>query len=137
MIKFILMCFAISLNSFAIPISIVNTQDLNFGTLAQGDAPKVIRPLKSDSNNARFDVSGDSNSVYTIILPTAMSITRFGSGSFPLQVTNFDSRPAAGANGKLDKKGKDTIYVGATLEQIPVNQPGGGYSGSFIIDVIY
>lgn len=118
-------------------IQIVNTQDLNFGTLAQGDSATRVRPNKNEPNNARYDVSGNKDTAYTIILPTEIFITRFGGGSFPMRVKNFASRPAAGANGLLNKKGVQTLYVGATLEKIPFNQPGGPYSGSFVVEVIY
>lgn len=119
------------------PIQINNTQNLNFGTLAQGDKAKIIRPNKNVSGNARFDITGDKNTAYTIILPVEMSITRFGGGSFPMRVSRFRSRPSEGANGNLGKKGTETLYVGATLEAVPFNQPGGAYSGSFVIEVIY
>lgn len=124
-------------NCYAIPIAIEWTQDLNFGTLVQGDSAKRVRPAKGEPNNARFDVTGDKNTAYTIILPVSFDITRNGSGSFPLQVKNLKSKPAEGANGLLNKKGKQTLYIGARLQKIPQNQAGGNYSGTFTVDVIY
>ncbi|ATH08464.1 hypothetical protein BIY24_11040 [Halobacteriovorax marinus] len=128
-----LFCFSV----YSKPISITNKRDLDFGTLVQGDPKKVISPKGSEPNNARFLVKGDKNTSYTILLPTEAYIYLGGNGSQKIKVRNFKSRPAAGANGLLNSKGKQTVKVGATLNAIGVNKAPGAYSGSFTIDVIY
>ncbi|EQC47108.1 DUF4402 domain-containing protein [Bacteriovorax sp. Seq25_V] len=134
--KFFL-CFLLSKIVMAIAIEVSVVQDMNFGSLAQGDAETRVRTVKGDSGNARFTVTGDKRATYTIILPTSFTISRFGAGTFPLTVSQIESNPAAGANGNLGSKGTETIYVGGTLQAIPNNQPGGSYSGDFLIEVLY
>lgn len=118
-------------------IEVALVQDMSFGSLAQGDRETVVRTTKGDSGNARFTVTGDKNATYSIILPSSFTISRFGSGAFPLSVSLIESNPPVGANGNLGRKGTETIYVGGTLQAIPNNQPGGAYSGDFLIEVLY
>ncbi|GEM_PF-4070963 len=135
MINFFVLLF--SLYSYALPISITQKQDLNFGTLVQGDSKKVISPKGSEPNNARFIIKGDANTVYTIILPLEIYISLNGAGLKKIKVHKFKSKPLVGANGLLNSKGKQALKVGATLAKIGVNKPPGNYFGSFTIDVIY
>lgn len=135
MIRFILLL--VSINSYSKPIKLTQVQDLEFGILVQGDSSKIISPNTNNPNSAVFDVTGDKNTSYSILLPTQMSISLNGSGSNPIIINNFKSIPAAGANGLLDKKGRQTIGVGATLTSVNVTQPPGNYFGTFTVDVIY
>ncbi|WP_372655217.1 DUF4402 domain-containing protein [Halobacteriovorax sp.] len=132
MINFLLLIS--SLYSFSIPITITHKQDLNFGTVVQGDPKKVISPKGSEPNNARFKIKGDINTAYTIILPSQIFISLDGAGNKVIKVNKFTSRPT---NGMLNSKGKQTVKVGATLAKIGVNKPPGNYFGTFTIDVIY
>ncbi|WP_417336769.1 DUF4402 domain-containing protein [Halobacteriovorax marinus] len=128
-----LFCFSV----YSKPISITNKRDLDFGTLVQGDAQKVIPPNTNEPRTAQFEVKGDKNTSYTILLPSEAYIFLGGNGAQSIQIRNFNSIPAAGANGLLNSKGKQTINVGATLNAIEINKTPGAYSGSFTIDVIY
>lgn len=131
--------FIFFLAQFALckPIKVTHIQDLNFESLVQGDGKKKIKRGRRVQNNARFKVTGNKNTNYSIILPDRFTISRDGLGGFPLTVKSLRSRPEPGANGDLGKKGRQTIYIGATLQAIPNNQPIGSYSGSFLIEVLY
>ncbi len=135
MMKFILLL--VSINCFSAPITITQKQDLNFGTLVQGDSKKVVTPKNSEPNNARFLIKGDSNTAYTITLPIEIFISLNGAGAKTIKVNRFKSKPNEGANGLLNNKGRQTIKVGATLAKIGVNKPPGNYFGTFTVDVIY
>lgn len=121
---------------FSKPIIIRYVRDMNFGTLVQGDGAKTIIPSSSNPNSAQFNIRGDKNTSYTIILPVTSSISLNGLGNL-LSLTNFTSSPAEGANGLLNSKGRQTLYVGATLQSLSVSTQIGSYFGSFSIDVIY
>lgn len=132
-----LFLFLLTIASYSKPISITQKQDLDFGSVVQGDPKKVISPKGSEPNNARFLIKGDKNTAYTILLPNEVYIYH-ESGSGPkIKVRRFKSKPNEGANGQLNNKGRQTVKVGATLNAIGINKRPGSYWGSFTVDVIY
>lgn len=114
-------------------ISITQQQDLDFGTVVQGDATGTVAP--GDGTAGIFDVTGSPNTAYTITLPAA-AVNMTGPGA-DIEVNTFVSTPAAGANGMLDGTGAQELRVGATHAAIPVAQTAGSYSGTFTVEVAY
>lgn len=128
----------INFNVHAKPITITQVSDLNFGSLVQGDDPKSIPAGTSENaSNGSFEVKGDKNLAYTIILPSSALISLNGTGSNPITISNFVSNPPEGSNGLLSSKGKQELYIGATISSIPINQIPGSYTGNFTVEVIY
>lgn len=122
---------------FAKPIDIRQQSDLFFGNGPQGDPPKVVPPGTGENGqNASFIVRGDKNRVYTIILPTTGQLIHSG-GTDSINIFNFQSFPAEGANGLLDDKGRQILYVGATRDMLRFNQSPGDYTGTFTVQVVY
>jgi Domain of unknown function (DUF4402) len=92
---------------------------------------------------ATFNVIGQPTFSYTITLPpgnieVTPTITQFGGGSFPMQLTNFVAsvNGAVANGGTLDVHGVSYFGVGATLN-IGANQPTGPYTGQFNVSVNY
>ena len=111
---------------------------LEFGELVQGDPIKVIQPgTRENPYNASFLVSGKRYTTYSIILPTSSQLSFSGGGDFHLIISNFQSYPPEGFNGLLNRRGKQRIYVGASIGPLSFSQPSGNYSGDFVIEVIY
>jgi hypothetical protein len=81
---------------------------------------------------AHFIVGGQGNSVYTIGLPTDITIT---SSSNTMHVNTFNSS-LTNNSGTLNSSGADNFYVGATLN-VNATQPSGTYSGTFNVTVNY
>ena len=122
-------------NILAVEISVTSLTGLNFGQVTQGDIAKVIAPSNINTGeNASFSVTGDANTVYNINLPTSISISN---GASNLTINNFTSNPPFTNGGLLDVSGKETVYIGATLQSIPINLQPGAYNGTFLIDVSY
>lgn len=114
-------------------ISITQQQDLDFGTVVQGDASGTVAP--GDGTAGIFDVAGSPNTAYTITLPSS-AVNMSGPGT-DIEVNTFVSTPAAGANGMLDASGDQQLRVGATHAAIPGGQTAGSYSGTFTVEVAY
>lgn len=83
-------------------------------------------------NPATFDVQGEANANYTISLP--VSVVLSDSASHTMVVDNFTSSPSP--SGVLDGSGKQTLFVGATLN-VGSNQAFGAYSGQMSVTVDY
>jgi hypothetical protein len=86
----------------------------------------------SSGSPATFDVSGDANASFSITLP--VSITLSDGSSNNMIVDNFTSSPSPA--GVLDSSGKQSLFVGATLN-VSSNQPFGSYSGLMSVTVDY
>lgn len=129
------------------PITISLAQNLEFGSLA-GDATSpgtaIIDPASGAKSvtggvadfggintAASFDITGDKNVPFTIILPGTVTLT---SGGNTMSLGTFTSSPAAAS--LLDNTGKATIGVGGTL-QVGVSQAAGAYTGVFTVTVNY
>lgn len=124
-------------SAYAIPIATTSISGLYFGIRALGDPAKVIPAGTSDNlENASFNVTGDPNRAFTIVLPTSADvITGTGGNRKKLTVTSFTSFPSG--NGTLSSVGDRVVYVGATIPAIPTNLTVGSYSGSFTFTVLY
>lgn len=136
----ILLTFIVPLQSKAVPISITKQSDLAFGKSAQNSTSKTVPPDTTETaTNASFQVSGDPNTAYSIILPsdgTVNMTTGAGGANETIAINSFQSNPS-GANGLLDGAGIQMLYVGATRATIPGTQVAGSYSGTFTITVSY
>lgn len=133
--KFLFLILFFSNYSYAAPLSLRQTQDMSFGTLVQGDPAKTIVAGASEPNNARFQVKGTKNTSYSIIIPSTIILNNLSNSSYTLTISSLSSSPSG--TGVLDSKGRDTLYIGGTLDAIPSSSLSGGYEGSFTIDVVY
>ena len=118
-------------------IKISTISNIDFGTGVPGDASKTVIPGTSETSvNGSFQITGDSNRAYTIVLPTSASITTgSGANSDSIAISNFTSFPSG--NGLLDATGSQMMYLGATRAALKSNQKSGSYSGSYSITVVY
>lgn len=119
------------------PISISKTVDMNFGTVASSatagsvvlGTDNVATPAGGVSipggspTAAKFTVSGEGTSSFTISLPTSIILA---AGANNLTVNNFTSNPSG--TGAL-VAGTADVAVGATLV-VPANTPAGVYTNS-------
>lgn len=124
------LCF-FSLYAVSAPINIARNSDLLFGESAQGDPGVTIPPTHPSS--ARFQVRGDPNAKYQILLP--QSIVLRGPNGGTIDVNNFQSQPSL--EGQLDGNGRQTLTVGATHAPLSLNQPVGSYNSQFTAQVRY
>lgn len=129
----------------ALGISISRTADISFGQLISGTfggtvsiSPAGLRTAvgvavvpSSGSSQAVFQVTGDANVSYAIVLPTSVLLS--GSGA-DMTLDTFMSSPSD--TGMLDAIGAQTLYVGATLH-VNASQQAGGYEGTIDVSVAY
>lgn len=140
MLKKICCILFLSSIAFAKPIKVRHVSDLNFGQGVPGDPVVVISAGTVDNaSNGSFDVEGDANTAYTIVLPSAPEEIQTGNGSNrdTISIYNFTSYPAEGANGLLNTNGDQLLLIGATRAALRVNQKAGVYDGSFSVTVVY
>jgi hypothetical protein len=81
---------------------------------------------------ASFEVIGDPSATYIITLPVAVTLSSANGES--MEVDQFTSLPSA--TGQLDGGGRQTLYVGGTLN-VNANQLYGNYSGVMSVTVEY
>ena len=114
-------------------LSIHRESDLDFGLGLVGDPAKTVSPAEG----ARFEVRGEPEHTFEVLLPHRIALTRQGPGlgHKTLSVARFTSWPAW--TGQLDKGGSRTLLVGAQRERIRPQQPAGDYLGSFTVTVAY
>ena len=140
----------LSVNSYAriiTPITLANTDALDFGVIARGAASSTIvvgavaSPSVSVASGdavvltsapqkaAKFTVSGESLKTYAITIPSTATII---SGSNNLTITGFTC-----SNGAIGTIGTgDIFYVGGTLT-VPSTAASASYSGTFNVTVAY
>jgi spore coat protein U-like protein len=121
-------------------LAIANVSDLDFGSAAAGDAAKTVAPgTTENAENGSFNVTGQANTAYTITLPaTPIQIVTGGAGpDETIEVSDFTSFPAAGANGLLSAAGAQPLYVGATRAALSATQAAGTYTGTYTVTVVY
>ncbi len=121
-------------------IGIRKVSDLDFGVAATGDPFKIVAPGNSEGGeNASFEVSGEPDYQFTIILPADGTVQLTTSsqrgGKKEIPVYAFKSNPQL--VGQLDNSGKKLIYVGATRGTLAKNQAPGQYQGQFTVTVSY
>lgn len=131
------------------PLSLVKTDDLEFGTLiASPVAGTVTINATTDARTttggvtaapgavpsaAHFTAAGLVNAIALVTLPTSIVLTR-ASGTETMAVTAITSN--GGAVRVLPNPAVIDITVGGTLA-VGVNQVPGTYSGTFNITVLY
>jgi hypothetical protein len=81
---------------------------------------------------ALFEINGEKNRSFSIMLPGSITITAPGGAT--TTITGFESTPAF--TGTLDNQGKAQVYVGAVL-QVAAGQTTGTYTSIFDITVDY
>ncbi len=127
------------------PLQISNAQPLYFGTIAPSltasDTVVVsaagaltcgaeLTCLDGDHTAAAFDVTGEEDRVYTITLPTNISIENLAGDTM-----NVNAFSGSQASGTL-VAGADSFTVGGTLS-VGANQGAGEYTGTFSVTVEY
>ncbi len=141
----------------AIGISISRLDDLAFGDIIPiGGAPGavtispdnmrsssgVVVVADSEHKCAAFDVVGSKNAHYTVSMPSSATLSDGFGHSMLLDNFTSNSDDNSSHNLKLDKPypqsdmGRDTLYVGATLN-VGQGQAAGRYSGTFSVIVFY
>ena len=134
------------------PISIANSVDMAYGNLAVNTSlGTVLLPATSGTPTrvtsggvtlpavtgtvtaAKFTVTGQANSAYTIGLPANGAVTITGAGT-PMTVNDFTS--SLTSNSGNTGTGSQDFYVGATLG-VAASQTAGTYSGTFTVIVNY
>ncbi len=129
------------------PLSVVNTSDLDFGTLVSGTAAgtATVNPttgLRTASGGtvtaggapqaATFLATGVVNRVYILALGTSPVLTNGTGGTMPVSVLMLDG-PALRLFGA---GGVATIRVGGILN-VGADQADGDYNGTFTLTVVY
>ena len=126
------------------PLQVANATALYFGTVVPSitNADTVIVSatgaktcgaeltcLTTDHTAAAFNVTGETDRVYTISLPSSVQISN---GSENMDVDNFTGSKASGTL----TSGADSFTVGGTLD-VGANQAAGEYTGTFTVTVEY
>jgi Domain of unknown function (DUF4402) len=129
------------------PLSVVNTSDLDFGTLVAGTTlgTATINPTSGTRTTsggtiaaggapqaATFVATGVVNRLYILALGTAPVLANGSGGTMPLSVLILDG-PALRIFGS---GGTTTIRVGGILD-LAASQPDGDYIGTFDLTVVY
>lgn len=130
------------------PIAVVNTADLDFGTILRGTAAGrvVIAPgtgtrtatggavlAGGTPQAAAFTISGTARRVVTVSVTPGSVLLANGTGG-SMTVNTF--RLNGAANRTLSAAGTNIVRVGARLN-LAANQADGTYSGSFNLSVDY
>ncbi len=128
------------------PVTITKTADLVFGTVAPAATAGTVTMSPADArsatgavdlsqtvagNAAKFNMTGNANSTFSITLPSSTSLTGPGAA---MTLNAFTSTPSA--TGTFNSSGSATLAVGGTLA-IGANQVAGSYTGSFSVTVDY
>ena len=128
------------------PITVAETNALNFGTVIAGANGTVTLPataagvaactgptcVAGTSSSGRFTVTGTKNEDFTVSMPATVSLA--GPGT-PLLVTLSSSLPVTG-RPKLDVTGSYLLNVGGSFP-LTTAQVGGDYSGTYTVSVSY
>ncbi|MBL3555309.1 MULTISPECIES: DUF4402 domain-containing protein [Marinobacter] len=134
--------------SWALVMTIQNSQELSFGSFVAGSGGTVTISTSgarsatggvllipsSAGAAAQFTVAGDANATYTIQLPGNDFVKLAGPG-VDMTINDFTSSPS-GTGGQLDAGGSQTLSIGGTLF-ISGDQAPGDYSGTFSVTVDY
>jgi hypothetical protein len=131
------------------PISIAKVDDMSFGSFIAGPTAAgtvaltaasttsrsgtgVVLDTGSTGSAAKFSVTGLSNGVFSITLPTSVTLTATG-GTMTVDTFTTDLSPTAAT---LSAGGLADMYIGATL-QVGAAQADGTYTGTFDVSVDY
>lgn len=128
------------------PMTIVKTNDLNFGTVVVNGAGSVSVPADvagvaacgtnlvcqtGTSSSATFTVSGTKNENFIVTMPTTVSMTGPGAAIPVALVNNTTANKAV-----LSSTGSYALNVGGSFS-VPADQVGGDYTGSYTVAVSY
>ncbi len=120
-------------------LTITKERDLNFGDLVAGSVAVPVPADPSEVRAAKFMVAGQPNAEFNITLPADGSvIMRTAGGGSPeteIGVNTFASLPAT--RGTIDPAGSAELFVGATSADLLPTQAQGGYTGDFVVEVVY
>ncbi len=141
------------------PLSLINTADLDFGTLISGATSGTVTinpstnartsaggvtPVGGGAHRATFQGAARIGLIVTINGSNTATLTRVGGGAPPM-TANLTRTYGSGftvvtlpifGTVTIIATGLQTYYVGGTLN-IPANQPDGDYSGTFNLTVNY
>lgn len=137
------------------PLSLVNTDDLQFGSLIAGTTGGTVTinpatnartatggviPVGGGAHRAVFQGAGNGGFLITISGSTTATLARVGGGAPAMTATltrniGGGALPLFGSLALLTGT-PQTYYIGGTLT-VPANQPGGDYSGTFTLTVNY
>lgn len=137
------------------PIAIVSSVPLAFGSFAatgggtitvstsgQRAVSGVVAMGASTASAAKFDITGEPGSSYTITHSGTAVLTNTGGGGETMALAKFSDLTGANATsgeattGLLSAGGTQSLYVGGTLT-VGANQAPGVYAGDVIATVEY
>ncbi|NHZ97510.1 DUF4402 domain-containing protein [Massilia sp. CCM 8734] len=102
----------------------------------------VVAMSGSATTAAKFDITGEPNSTYTITHSGTVALTNTGGAGETMTLTKFsnltgvDATSGDATNGTLSAGGAQSLYVGGTLT-VAANQVPGVYAGDVIATVEY
>lgn len=131
------------------PMKVIKYQDMNFGTVIQGNSggtviisPSGIRsttgdvilpPLGSQGTEAIFEVKADPGTLITIVFGS----TTLTNGAHTMNLVLGPSSPLSPFVNTLQPTGVTMVHLGGTLTVgNPSSVPAGNYSGSFTVTFI-
>lgn len=121
-------------------LSIENVSVLDFGVASAGAPAKTVPPSRSENlENGSFLVRGEPHASYSIVLPGDGDVVLRTRGGFSkkrrIKVSQFESYPSS--RGRLNHRGKQYIYIGATRAALRDDQKSGDYKASYVVTVVY
>lgn len=118
------------------PIRVNVEAGIDFGQVISGSGSITIPPGNNPSSpSARFEVSGERRTAYTMILPETVNMTHQSNSSQIITLRDFTTNPEK-SDGFIGNNGRQRIYVGATID-IPINIVSGEYKGFIELEVVY
>lgn len=129
-------------------LSVVRLEDMAFGSIIpNGGGTVLLRPQGNHRSTtgtlvlmstppaqcARFQVTGQKNAMYAVLVPPSVVLTRRG-GADTIAVTGFTLK--SDNSYKIQGNGWDRFSVGGTLAVGP-GQRAGTYSGLWFVTVVY
>ena len=106
------------------PITISKNVDMNFDSIQINSNKSAIK----NTNNAKFTITGKPGYIYSVTLPTSISVK---STSSSMIVDSFSNS----SSNTIDDKGNSTLNVGATLN-VNSNQAIEKYNSNELIVMI-
>ena len=113
------------------PISVLGAGNMKFGNISvssiggtvvlapEGGRTESTGVTLTDTEGsvaaASFTVTGEASYTYSITLPSTLELTNIETGGEKMVVNAFKSTPTKSSGGTLDNGGRQTVFVGATL----------------------
>ncbi|UFS71141.1 DUF4402 domain-containing protein [Geomonas sp. RF6] len=127
-----------------VPIQILKTGDLNFGSFLAGAGTVVVDNAGARTKTgavalassgtapsaAAFDISGEPSATYSISVPATLDLMN-GANKMVATLTNN-----IGTTGTLSAGGTQTLNIGGSLA-VADGQASGAYTASLIVSVDY